>query len=121
MVPELANLPFLPGLKVAKIWRNSCFQQHWTCACVQTLDCFCINLAFPFVIRFNKAQQNGRRDSGFNLSISIQQHGNNLSFLKSCLSVRVLPQENIVEGEKYRTKAELGKHRSDNVVLELFF
>ena len=34
--------------------------------------------------------------------------GDNLSFLKGGLGVRVPPEENVVEGEKYRTKAGLG-------------
>jgi len=36
-----------------------------------------------------------------------------LSFLKGGLGVRVLPEENVVEGEKYRAKAD-GEHVEDD-------
>ena len=43
--------------------------------------------------------------------------GDNLSFLKSGLGVRVLPEENVVEGEKYRAKAGLGNAIQQKVFL----
>ena len=43
--------------------------------------------------------------------------GDNLSFLKGGLGVRVLPEENVVEGEKYRAKAGLGNAIQKKVFL----
>ena len=111
--PELANLSLLPGLEVAKIRWHCCFQQDWTCARVQALDCFTIKLPSVSVITHKAAF--------VFLMIDVYHRfnafGDNLSFLKGGLGVRVLPEENVVEGEKYRAKAGLGNAIQKKVFL----